>query len=78
MALQVEVLAAKIDDVSSIPRTHLVKGEHRLTTVILCPLYTCHRTPYVCVYKNTFFKNLKENKGDVNRQWWLSMYEKRD
>lgn len=45
MAEQVEGLAAKTDDLSSIPRTCVEEGEHRLLQVVItstCMLWHLH------------------------------------
>ena len=41
MAQWVKGLAAKTDDPSSIPRTHMVEEEDQLQQVVLCPPHVC-------------------------------------
>lgn len=52
---EVQVLAAKPHDVSSVPRTHMVKGENGLCQVELRPPHVCTHTTHThrkaCKYK---------------------------
>ena len=64
MDQQMEVIAAKLDDLSSSPRTHVVEGENQILKDVVCVpsptyihvsvyVYVCIRM-YVCVHVCTY------------------------
>lgn len=46
MAGSVKVFAAKPEDLSSIPRTHIVKGENQLPQIVLIYTHTNYTQKY--------------------------------
>lgn len=50
MAQQVMKLAAKTENLSSIPRTYMMEGKNGVPRVVLQPLYIHVDVAYMCVY----------------------------
>ena len=58
-----QALVAKPEDLSSIPRAHMVEEENQLSQVVACPPNACHG---ICTHTNAYMytKYVDPNKGN--------------